>query len=79
VVLVSHDRYFLDRTVETIFRFEGNGLVREYPGNYSAFREIKGREREESPVVRVAKAVPADFFSSGRGAKATLFQGAARA
>lgn len=74
VVLVSHDRYFLDRTVETIFRFEGNGLVREYPGNYSAFREIKGREREESPVVRVAKAVPATSSAVDVGRKRLSFK-----
>ena len=47
LVIVSHDRYFLDRTVETIFRFEGEGRIREYPGNYSAFRE---RQLEERPA-----------------------------
>ena len=41
VVAVSHDRYFLDRTVEHIFRFEEGGLVRQYPGNYSAFLEAR--------------------------------------
>jgi ATP-binding cassette subfamily F protein uup len=45
LVIVSHDRYFLDRTVETIFRFEGEGRIREYPGNYSAFRERQLEER----------------------------------
>lgn len=55
LVLVSHDRYFLDRTVETIFRLEGDGTIREYPGNYSAFREIQERERQEAVVVRVVK------------------------
>jgi ATP-binding cassette subfamily F protein uup len=48
VVAVSHDRYFLDRTVEHIFRFEGGGRVREYPGNYSAFLEARQREDRES-------------------------------
>jgi ATP-binding cassette subfamily F protein uup len=46
LIAVSHDRYFLDRTVDHLFRFEGEGTIREYPGNYSAFLEI--REREES-------------------------------
>jgi ATP-binding cassette subfamily F protein uup len=45
LVLVSHDRYFLDRTVETIFRFEGEGRIREYPGNYTAFRDRQLQER----------------------------------
>ena len=41
LIVVSHDRYFLDRTVEHIFRFEEGGRVREYPGNYSAFLEAR--------------------------------------
>ncbi len=53
LVVVSHDRYFLDRTVEHLFRFEGEGRLREYPGNYSAFLEI--REREEREAARAAK------------------------
>lgn len=44
LIVVSHDRYFLDRTVEHLFRFEGDGKIREYPGNYSAFLEIQERE-----------------------------------
>ncbi|MBP6822538.1 MAG: ABC-F family ATP-binding cassette domain-containing protein [Acidobacteria bacterium] len=54
LVIVSHDRYFLDRTIEYIFRFEGEGRVREYPGDYTTFLEI--REREKSEAVAVAKA-----------------------
>ena len=49
LVVVSHDRYFLDRTVEHLFRFEGGGRVREYPGNYTAFEEgRRGMEEDES-------------------------------
>jgi ATP-binding cassette subfamily F protein uup len=47
LVIVSHDRYFLDRTVDSIFRFEGDGVIREYPGNYSAFLETRARETVE--------------------------------
>ncbi|GMU55917.1 MAG: ABC transporter ATP-binding protein [Candidatus Xenobia bacterium] len=39
LVVVSHDRYFLDRTVETTFVFEGEGVLREIAGNYSAYLE----------------------------------------
>jgi ATP-binding cassette subfamily F protein uup len=50
VVVVSHDRYFLDRVVEHVFRFEGAGRIREYPGNYSAFLEIRqNEERQREP------------------------------
>lgn len=47
MIAVSHDRYFLDRTVDHVFRFEGDGRIREYPGNYSAFLEIRDREEKE--------------------------------
>lgn len=44
LIVVSHDRYFLDRTVDNIFRFEGEGEINEYPGNYSAYLERKEAE-----------------------------------
>ncbi|HEX4949733.1 MAG TPA: ABC-F family ATP-binding cassette domain-containing protein [Blastocatellia bacterium] len=60
LIVVSHDRYFLDRTIDKVFRFEGNGTIREYPGNYSAFLEIREREAEEKvAVVAEAKGVKA--------------------
>lgn len=52
LVVVSHDRYFLDRTVEHIFRFEGAGLVRQYPGNYSAFLDTRQKEERESTTAK---------------------------
>ncbi|MGH9755107.1 MAG: ribosomal protection-like ABC-F family protein [Blastocatellia bacterium] len=54
LVVVSHDRYFLDRTVDYIFRFEGaseeRGRIREYPGDYSTFIEIRDRENAEKAL-----------------------------
>ncbi len=47
LVVVSHDRYFLDRTVEHIFRFEGDGRLSQYPGNYTAFLEARRKEEQE--------------------------------
>jgi ATP-binding cassette subfamily F protein uup len=46
VIVVSHDRYFLDRTVDTIFAFEPNGFLRQYPGNYSVYLDYKQEEME---------------------------------
>lgn len=40
VIAVSHDRYFLDRVVKKIFSFEGKGIIREYPGNYTDYSKI---------------------------------------
>jgi ATP-binding cassette subfamily F protein uup len=63
LVVVSHDRYFLDRTIDYIFRFEGEGKIREYPGNYSAFLEIRERERAEAEAETTPVAV-AEKYSS---------------
>ncbi|MGP1371307.1 MAG: ABC-F family ATP-binding cassette domain-containing protein [Almyronema sp.] len=46
VITVSHDRYFLDRTVNRLFAFEGDGVIRQYPGNYSLYLDFKKREAE---------------------------------
>ena len=39
LIIVSHDRYFMDRLVEHLFVFEGEGAISDFPGNYSEFRE----------------------------------------
>lgn len=39
LVLVSHDRYFMDRLVDHLFVFEGDGVVKDFPGNYSQYRQ----------------------------------------
>lgn len=41
LIIVSHDRYFMDALVEHLFVFEGDGIVRDFPGNYSQYREWK--------------------------------------
>ncbi|ACF11132.1 ABC transporter related [Chlorobaculum parvum NCIB 8327] len=52
LVVVSHDRYFLDRTVEHIFAFEGDGIVRRYPGNYSVYLEMKAATAAEEQAAK---------------------------
>lgn len=39
LIIVSHDRYFMDRLVEHLFVFEGEGVIRDFPGNYTDYRE----------------------------------------
>lgn len=47
VVIVSHDRFFMDVIVDHLFVFEGNGKIKDYPGNYSQYRQWKkDREKE---------------------------------
>ena len=47
MLLVSHDRYFMDRLVEHLFVFEGNGVIKDFPGNYSDYRTSKEEEELE--------------------------------
>jgi ATP-binding cassette subfamily F protein uup len=39
LIIISHDRYFMDRIVDHLFVFEGNGVIRDFPGNYAEYRE----------------------------------------
>ncbi len=55
VLVVSHDRYFLDRTVEKILALEGNGEIREYPGNYSVYLDY---QKQTESVAKAAKSTP---------------------
>ncbi|UKO98987.1 ABC-F family ATP-binding cassette domain-containing protein [Nostoc sp. UHCC 0870] len=47
VIVVSHDRYFLDRTVDTIFALEADGNLRSYPGNYSVYLDYRKTEEAQ--------------------------------
>jgi len=59
LVLVSHDRYFMDRLVDHLFVFEGEGKIKVYPGNYSDYRiykdEILLKEREKAAAEHKTK------------------------
>ncbi|TSA28837.1 MAG: ABC transporter ATP-binding protein [Bacteroidetes bacterium] len=44
VLVVTHDRYFLDKIVDHLFVFEGNGEVRDFPGNYTQYRDYSERQ-----------------------------------
>lgn len=56
LLIVSHDRYFMDRLVDHLFVFEGDGEVRDFPGNYTQYRleqktEGKGQKAEKQLAV----------------------------
>jgi len=48
LVIVSHDRYFMDKLVDHIFVFEGNGKIRDCNGNYTEYRERAKKEEQEA-------------------------------
>lgn len=49
VIIVSHDRYFMDKVVDHLLVFKGNGIVKDFPGNYTQYREwcsLKSRDED---------------------------------
>ena len=50
VIIVSHDRYFMDRVVDHLFVFSGNGEVKDFPGNYTQFREWEKTVASQPPA-----------------------------
>ncbi|MGN0235156.1 MAG: ABC-F family ATP-binding cassette domain-containing protein [Paludibacteraceae bacterium] len=50
LIVVSHDRYFMDRVVDHLFVFHGNGVIKDFPGNYTQWREtVKNLDTQASP------------------------------
>ena len=58
LLVVTHDRYFLDNLVEQLFVFEGNGKIRGYVGNYSAYRAGLKKAAMKLPQTRVSSERP---------------------
>jgi ATP-binding cassette subfamily F protein uup len=52
VLIVSHDRYFMDRLVDHVFALEGDGSVKDYPGTYSDYREWKQEMKQDEKEQR---------------------------
>jgi len=65
LIVVSHDRYFLDRTIDTVFKFEGAGKIREFPGDYSAYLEIVGREESENKDAEIRVSAKTEKAENG--------------
>ena len=55
VIVVSHDRYFMDKVVDHLLVFRGEGNIKDFPGNYTQFREAEDRaEKEKEKEVKTA-------------------------
>ena len=66
VIVVSHDRYFMDKVVDHLLFFKGDGVIDDFPGNYTQYREFAAEneereraERQAAPKPAPAKAEPA--------------------
>ena len=69
VIAVSHDRYFLDRTVKQIFAFSEGGEIKLYPGNYSTYLEYKEAEVANAASAEKTTAKKESTPTSGKDQK----------
>ena len=57
-IVVSHDRFFMDKIVDHLFVFEGNGIIKDFPGNYSDYRDwAEEKAKTEQIVAKTEKPV----------------------
>lgn len=56
LIVISHDRFFMDRCVDHIFVFMGDGVIKDFPGNYSEYRAWKEAHEKEEATVQKQKA-----------------------
>ena len=68
VIVVSHDRYFMDKVVDHLLVFQGQGVIKDFPGNYTQYREwkqLKSKEEDAGSKAQPAKA-KADYHHDTR-------------
>lgn len=75
VILVSHDRYFLDNVADRIFAFDGNGHFRQYEGGYTDYLEAKNRENGGTMEEKSSSTRNASGAEAGSRKKATWDKG----
>ena len=72
LVLVSHDRYFMDHLVDQLFIFEGEGKIKPFNGNYSDFRSMEDEEEDE--VVPMLPALPTSQMAATTSKRKASFK-----
>ena len=77
ILIVSHDRYFMDRMVDHLFAFEGDGVIRDFPGNYSQYREAMAKgllTNKEQQIMKPVGEETTDRRRPTTGVQATFVQ-----
>ena len=69
VIVVSHDRYFMDKVVDHLLVFEGEGAIRDFPGNYTQYREwlsLKPKDEAKKTAEKAEESKKADYHHDTR-------------
>jgi len=74
IIIVTHDRYFMDKLVDHLFILEGNAKIRDYNGTYSEYRALKKTEEREKPKEEKVLAIEVVDFPVDNKTKATFEQ-----
>lgn len=64
VIVVSHDRYFMDKVVDHLLVFKGDGVVKDFPGNYTQYREWQSLQPLAPTSAQVASSTPKRNYHS---------------
>lgn len=68
LIIVSHDRYFMDKVVEHLFVFDGNGIIKNFPGNYTIYRdrltEQEQQQKKTAAPEKVKKEKPKQVYTN---------------
>lgn len=69
LIVVSHDRYFMDKVVDHLFVFHGEGKVQDFPGNYTQYREASKAMRREGEGASLEEARKTGYSLEAKGTK----------
>jgi len=69
VIVVSHDRYFMDKVVDHIFEYKGEGVIKDFPGNYSQLREKQQETERQISAAKASRTLNAEKNSDTSGKK----------
>ena len=75
VIVVSHDRYFMDKVVDHLLVFKGNGEIKDFPGNYTQYREWQALQpKEASEKVQKEQKIVRDTKSRDDGKRKMTYK-----
>jgi ATP-binding cassette subfamily F protein uup len=72
VIIISHDRYFMDKVVDHLFVFKGDGVVKDFPGNYTQYREWEKMEPAPQKTQSIQKTQSTQDYQAPRKRKMTF-------